>query len=83
MNEPLRKKAEDIISKNGKKSFFGGIKFHSEDAVIRSFVEFAKFYDKYERESDEDKKKDGNDTTRPKCIVCGEDYFTRCLCLKY
>jgi hypothetical protein len=82
MNEPLLKKAKQIISKNGSKSFFGGVKFHSQDAVIRSMIEFAKFYDKFERETDEEKKQDGSDFSKPKCIICGEDYFTRCLCLK-
>ncbi len=83
MHEPLRKKAEEIIAKNGRKTFFGnGVKFNSEYAVIKSLIEFAKFYDKYERESDEEKKNDGSDFSRPKCIVCGENAFTRCLCLK-
>ncbi len=82
MKEPLRKKAIEIIAQNGSKTFFGKVKFRSEDTVIKSLIEFAKFYDKYERESDEEKKNDGSDFSRPKCIICGEDSFTRCLCLK-
>jgi hypothetical protein len=80
MNEPLLKKATDIISKHGKKTMFGGVKFNSEHTALMALIEFAKYYDKFEHESKEDKIKDGDDPTRPKCAVCRE-HFTRCLCL--
>lgn len=79
MNEPLLKKAKEIINKHGKKGIFGGVKFHSEDTVLNALIDFAKFYDKYGHETEEEKLKDGNVRTAPKCAVCREPY-NRCLC---
>jgi hypothetical protein len=80
MNEPLRKKAREIIEKRGGKSFWGNITFSSEEELLDSFIEFGKFYKKFEHESEEEKKMEGNDTTNTKCVVCKKDYFTECRC---
>jgi len=79
MNEPLLKKAHEIINKHGRKTMFGNIKFHSEDSALRALVDFAKFYDKYGHETEEEKEKDGNKKSELRCAVCRETH-NRCLC---
>jgi len=80
MNEPLQKKADEIIKKHGKETMFGGVKFNSRSSAIRALVEFAKYYEHYEHETPEEKIKEGNDVGKPVCIMCGKHYFTNCLC---
>lgn len=80
MNEPLIKKAREIIEKRGGKSFWGNITFSSEEELLDSFIEFGKFYNKYEHETEEEKVIEGNDPKNPKCGVCLKDYFTECRC---
>lgn len=78
MNEPILKKAEEIIEKHGTRTIFGKIKFSDNDA-LRALVDFAKFYDKYGHETEEEKIKDGNKPSMPSCAFCRESY-NRCLC---
>jgi predicted nucleotidyltransferase len=80
MNEPLFNKATEILNKYGRTPILGsGVRFHSEDMAIKALIEFAKFYDKYGHETEEEKQKDGNNPTMPKCAVCRER-TSRCLC---
>jgi hypothetical protein len=80
MNEPLLKKANQILEKHSRKTVFGSVKFHSTDSAIRALIEFAKYYEHYEHESPEEQIQEGNDVKRSVCSVCRKDYFTGCLC---
>ncbi len=80
MNEPLLKKAEEIIEKHGKRTMFGGVKFNSHDSAMSALIEFAKFYEHFEHETPEEQEKEGNDFKRPVCAVCRKDFFNGCLC---
>ena len=79
MNEPLRKKAEEIISNKSKKTIFGAVEFNSDEDAIQALIEFAKFYDKYEHEPPEEQVKDGNIPSVPVCAICSK-VFNECYC---
>ena len=79
MNEPLLNKAHEIINKHSTRTVFGKVKFHSEDSALRALVDFAKFYDKYGHETEEEKEKDGNNKSVLRCAMCRETR-QRCLC---
>jgi len=80
MNEPLLKKANEIIEKHGRITIFNSVKFNSYDTALRALVDFAKFYDKYGHETEEEKQNDGNNSNMPNCCICKESI--RCLCFE-
>ena len=82
MNEPLRKKATEIINRKAKKGFFGGIVFPSKTDAINALVEFAKFYDKVVHETMKERKAKGDNYLEPMCSICHKEYYKSCLCDK-
>ncbi len=82
MNEPLRKKAIEIIRKKSTKGFFGGINFPTETDAIKALVEFAKFYDKVVHETKKQRIAEGDNFNQPICAVCSKEYYKSCLCDK-
>lgn len=82
MNEPIRKKALEIIHKRAKKGLFGGITFSSESDAIKSLVDFAKYYDKIVHETKKQRIAEGDNYNEPMCAVCKKEYYKSCLCDK-
>lgn len=82
MNEPLRKKAIEIIHKRAKTGLFGGVTFPSEGDAIKALVEYAKFYDKVVHETKKQRIAEGDNFNQPMCAVCGKEYYKSCLCDK-